>query len=225
MLLAFAVPASAGGINLAWDDCGAAGMQVKHFGCDSNAGIDVLCASFSPPDTLRGVTGFEARLDFCWPQVTSYWQLEPGACRAGQLSAGTDPSDAPPACLTGWSSPDATIHQYALGNRAGRDASLIVNVSFQAPVTVTDDLEYFAFKAVLRHGKTVGSGACAGCNQAVCISFGDFVLTRPTAEQNDVRIQNPLNRHSVEWQGTGNPYCCNVPIRATTWGTIKGLYR
>src|SRR6185503_5517810 len=48
-LLALAASsAMAGGVNLSWTDCGAAGQQNRAFACTANTGNNTLVASFSP---------------------------------------------------------------------------------------------------------------------------------------------------------------------------------
>jgi hypothetical protein len=55
--------ASAAGINLAWDDCGEAGTELRKFACDVNSGTPfALVASFVPPAGVAEFLGLSATL-------------------------------------------------------------------------------------------------------------------------------------------------------------------
>src|SRR5437899_4981080 len=55
--------AAAAGIDLSWDDCGAAGAQLKTFACNTNSGSSFdLVGSFVPPSGINQLLGMSAEL-------------------------------------------------------------------------------------------------------------------------------------------------------------------
>jgi hypothetical protein len=71
--------------------------------------------------------------------------------------------------------------------------------------------EYFSTNIVISNAKTVGTGACPGCTEPVCLVFNSIKLTRPVGA-GDLTIGNALSAGSniCTWQGTG-PNCLLVP--------------
>jgi len=82
--------------------------------------------------------------------------------------------------------------------------------------------------------KTVGTGACAGCQTGVCIVFNSILLNTPILA-NDRTLSGPSNgtdSNYCMWQGGGNPTVgvitgcpAATPTKQRTWGAVKALYR
>jgi hypothetical protein len=98
--------------------------------------------------------------------------------------------------------------------------------------------EYFAFIAVIDRAKTVGTGACDGCTTPACIVFNHIKVATPPVEGQqfrDVSLSGPTNgtdSNYVTWQGgagvtsnLGQGCPAATPTRATTWSSVKSLYR
>src|SRR5438876_8777363 len=95
-LLACPHGARAAGINLSWNDCGTSGASDKTFACTSNTGNAVAIGSFVAPSGINALLGVTATLDI-WSSpdsvgtaIPDWWQLGPGGCRSGSLSASFD---------------------------------------------------------------------------------------------------------------------------------------
>jgi hypothetical protein len=94
--------------------------------------------------------------------------------------------------------------------------------------------EYFGFVLRIDSQKTVGTGACPGCDVPACIvlSSVNLVMESPPASQ---RLSGPANLTDsdfVTWQGGGAPTGGGVtgcpaatPARRATWGSVRALYR
>ena len=105
-----------------------------------------------------------------------------------------------------------------------------------ATVPLSESVEYYAFKLRLHRSRSVGPGACAGCDQAVCIVLDSMQLFQPLERGCDPSIANGIFRQFAVWQHgdlligvEGAPDRCVsfpfVPISPTTWGRLRNLYR
>ena len=62
--LVLVTPARGGeGINLSWDDCGTAGSASRSFSSQTNAGLDVIVASFVPGPGVDQLIELIAKID------------------------------------------------------------------------------------------------------------------------------------------------------------------
>src|SRR5262245_25432684 len=89
-MLCVASVASAGGINLSWNNCAGegTGAQNKAFACASNAGTNLLVTSFVLPADEAQVNGNELVLDVLTSQATlpDWWAFKDlGTCRQASL--------------------------------------------------------------------------------------------------------------------------------------------
>ena len=65
LALCASVASAAPGIDLAWNDCGAAGTTSQTWTCDTNTGIPfTLFASFIPPAGINQFVGISSQMDF-----------------------------------------------------------------------------------------------------------------------------------------------------------------
>ena len=89
---------------------------------------------------------------------------------------------------------------------------------------VSEELEYYAFKLSINSAKTVGTGACDGCLDPVCIVLNEIKLTQPVGVGN-YRLQNPALSYYATWQGGVVSGGCPAatPARNRTWGAVKSL--
>ncbi len=233
-LLATSSVAHAAGVNLSWDDCGVAGTENKTFACDVNSGPAMaLVASFRPPEGNEVITGMEVVIDFgsATNELPNWWQFfTTGACRRTSLTASADFANYPYfTCRDFWGAQAVggiTNYLMPYANAPCRSRLLLV---FAWPETYWTSLdpqyEHYAFRLAIARDKTVGSGSCAGCLVPVAIVVNDLKLTQPYGF-GDYRLQSPIDRNWVSWQGA-TPWqsCLWVPTRNTTWGAIKGQYR
>ena len=236
LLLAHGSPAMAGGINLAWNDCGGAGGAVnRNFACATNVGDNDLYASFDPPMTLTTVNGNILIIDLqsAWPTLPQWWQFKnPGTCRLASLIANGGPGS----CVDPWQgqgSPgigayftNANVPAMPL-NRARIVGSIAVASAFAGQVD--PGTEYFSMVFRINNAKTVGMGACAGCQDPVCIVLTEIVITQPPGTPGgSPKLHNPLVSLYATWQGGAiNTFGCpgGSPTVNRTWGQLKGLYR
>ena len=80
------------GINLSWDECGAAGTEIKTFACNQNsAAVSTLVASFEPPSGIDAMVGLSADMRIASTALPDWWKHGKGECRGTQgLTANSD---------------------------------------------------------------------------------------------------------------------------------------
>src|SRR5689334_2965179 len=87
-----AAPARAGvtgGLDLAWDDCGAFGSVDKAFACTTNSGADVIVVSVVAPSGMDSVVDVVATLEFVstGDPMPPWWDMSATGCRPTSISA------------------------------------------------------------------------------------------------------------------------------------------
>lgn len=230
-----ASPASAGGINLGWNDCfGVSGVVNRYFACNTNAGVEELYISFDPPATIPDVNGSNPLIDLqsVSNPLPLWWQFKnAGSCRQTSLSGVTGLGT----CQDPWSGQQTGgIAAYLTNqvlpsmppNRARILGSVAVPTTFAAQVD--PGTEYMVMTFRINHARTVGPDACTGCNVPVCIVLSEVLLT--SNNSGDTRITNPLASSYCTWQGglivLNNMGCPGgSPVTNRTWGEIKSAYR
>ena len=236
--LLLALPASAfgAGLNLAWNDCGPAGNYNKTFACNTNSADHEMIVSFDPPTVIPDANGIQCILDLRSVSSTlpSWWQfVNAGSCRMASLTARTDPRS----CVDTWQGhgmPSIAAYQVTANNPSlpTNRARIVSAVALPASQTaaVEPGIEYFGIGIRINSAKTVGAGACGGCDVPLCIILSELIITAPGSVW---AITNPLNSHFVTWQGglesaiELNGYGCpgGSPAVNRTWGMIKSIYR
>jgi hypothetical protein len=226
--------ASAGGINLAWQECLGSGGQVNRtFACNTNAGIaNDLYISFDPPVNIPDVNGSNPLIDLqsASDPLPAWWQMKnSGTCRPLSLAANTGPGS----CVDTWQGQGvagiaAYITNAVLPSEPTNRARLLgsISVPTAAAGNVDPGTEYFCLIVRINNAKSTGLGACAGCNDPVCLVLNEVLLTSNNSGDN--RIVNPLVGNFATWQGgaIGGAGCpAATPTSNKTWGQLKSIYR
>jgi hypothetical protein len=247
-LIAPAVASAGPGVNIRWDHCyGDGGVANKAFACDTNVGTEQLVLSYELPEDLASVSGTEMLVYFqpASPALPDWWQLRnPGTCRQAALSFSMTPPAGSANCLD-WSQGAASggIGAYTpdfLGKLRLAAALAVPSSALQNLVAGT---EYFAGTIQISHVKTVGAGACGGCDTPMCIVLGTINVVTPVLG-NNIRPIGSTNGPSspiASWQsattlnldvnchmGCFASFDCvatSTPTRNSTWGAVKALYR
>jgi hypothetical protein len=235
LLALTATVASAGGLNLAWNNCLGEGTPVlnKNYACTSNAGTDIAVASFIPTMTSATVNGNELVFDLQSSGATlpAWWQFfNPGTCRSTSLSIDAAANANNVVCIDEFAGQATTgIGAYVIGfggaNRARIKIAEAVPATALASVDPTG--EYFSLNLKINHLKTGGATACAGCSTPVCIVLNSIKLTAGGGDLDEF-IGNAAVSNYVTWQGgaIGAGGCpAATPTHNTTWGAVKSLYR
>jgi len=216
--LALASPASAAGIDLAWDAClGDLGSSSnKVFACDRNTGIETLWATFESPFTgaITGTTGIvEVDIEFHTLSAIPlpvWWDFEDlASCRVGAIDA--DSTSGTPSCRPWTTSKAPTFVFDRIDFQLPTpDVGRIV-VSTRTAGAVVTGQRYLACRLQLYHLRSIGVGACAGCSEPVRITLTAINVAGHIMTQ-------PVTQNFVNWQS--GP----TATRRTTWGAVKALY-
>lgn len=233
------------GLNLRWDQCyGAGGVQNRAFACDTNAGSNVLIGSVVPAWDIVNVGAIYLTVDLAAASSThpAWWQFPfSGGCRPFSVmtlsSAKTDPhTGLCPEWNGGLDHPNLPSQQIGTHGANTARLVLVVNAADANLATLRGRTEYFAFRLTISNSKTVGSGACGGCETPVCIALTSADLSVQRIPHSLSRFltgpANQVDSDFVTWQGGGAPVVGGVvgcpaatPAKQPTWGAVKSLYR
>jgi hypothetical protein len=235
-LLGFAAPTTwAGGFNLTWG----AGcwrdepVALKSFACDANDGSTTFTASFAVDFNFSDFGLLAAQLDMQSdsPILPDWWQFSSGGgCRQGALSTSASFAAAPGGCMDPWrgQNPSSISYWRTASFPEGwpeRGVLLPNRAQFLAwywadpQVPISTGVEYYAFSVTVDYRSTAGAGACGGCGTPATIVMNGFNLGYSNW------FTTPLSNGCLRWQTDGATPCGATPVRNTTWGQVKGLYR
>jgi hypothetical protein len=262
VLVACAIPAisaparaavSPPGVNIRWDNCyDDGGSANRVFACDTNSGSEQLVCSFVLASPMSDVSGNEIVVDIVAGSagLPAWWALRNiGSCRQTSLTQSLTPPAGSVNC-TDWAGGFASggIGAYNLGFFGPNSARIVAATAVPASnlASLAANVEYFSMSFLINHAKTVGTGACAGCNVPVCILFQSLNLVTPVSANNR-KLYTGANYQGSQialWQNayaTGVSLNCpnNRPCETTfgcttydptgthgsTWGAVKALYR
>ena len=240
MLAAFAHgPARAQeGLFLTWNDCAQGGSALHNRGstCLSNAGEQSLYCAFRMPAPADSVLGLELVVDVQHSAVTmpAWWMFGSGGCRAGYLRVGFD-FTALTSCADLFNgNASGGLQDYIVGQpRGGANQARIRVAAALLPslgyATLDATSLYYAAKLTLTNNNTVAPATvCDGCLGTACLVLNSIIVRRqPGAIGGDITltVPGPGEATYATWQGGAGADCALVPVRAVTWGRIKGMYR
>jgi hypothetical protein len=259
LFLALAAPALAApnpyGLNIAWEQChGDGGTANRLFACNTNSGSQRLVLSFKLDQPIQNANGMEIYLSLASesPALPPWWSMKnAGTCRPTSLTFNMLPQNpGSPTCLD-WDMGQAAsgIGYYNIGVFGPNTVRMaaVTAVPIGLGITWNAGQEYFAGNIVINHQKTVGTGACTGCQVPVCITFSHarlFVDGGATPARVLNTPANTPNSQLATWQsgqfmglqpncdpisGVCSPTftCSTQPVHSHhgTWGALKSLYR
>jgi len=235
---ALAVPP---GLGVAWNHCQGEGGAVQNlaFACDTNVGADFAYGTFTLVAPFAQLQGTDSRLALvaASPVLPAWWGLgAPPDCRTSSLVAQPVPDPSATVCED-WAQGLATgLVSYCTPGSACSDPSMPANtasllIGSVVPVGEGQDLvadqTYFVFSIRINHAKTVGAGACGGCEVPVCITFNSLRLAANDVLPIFITTASSPGGNILTWQGgAGAPGCMGAtPTKRATWGSVKSLYR
>ncbi len=216
---------AAPGINLSWDECGAAGSEVKTFACNQNNGAPfTLVASFVPPSNINEMVGLSADLRIASAVLPDWWKHGKGQCQ-GLNSLSTDfDFTVPGACTDYMYGRGVGGYLYEVGGFGGNTARLRVQsaIPYDEKGPLSSSTEYYAFKVQVQPSRVTGNGTCVGCDVPVSINLREIQLFQPLEANNDPVLLTPLMRATAFWQAkTGSvPTITAFTPASGTAGTI-----
>jgi len=239
VVLALASSAHASGVALRWSSC--EGTANRNFACDRSTGSELLVGSFDPPGGINQLVGIEVILSIAAADgsVPSWWQMyEAGSCRRSSIGAAFDVSDQAE-CDDAWNG-QATggIAKYHSGGPTGVDVLLAAAVPRDQIHGVSSGRTYAAFKLIINHQRSNGSGSCGGCDVPVCITLDAIRLVQPSRQLHPgdpataavyVDLTDGISgmggsSQVATWQG-GTPNCGAGTAKPSTWSELKARFK
>lgn len=228
-------------LRLAPDDCG--GWASATWTCTNNSGNAItLVASVVVPTVGVRPIAQESTLELSFFQnaaVPDWWRIGAGGCRPATVievgySGAAYSCDDYFSLFSGGASGSAEYLFGPLepgdargGTLPGNQARLIVRSAVDtsgadAVPGLTPGDEMFLFAVNIKKTRTVGTGACAGCVESVCMFLRHVRLTLLPPDQE--YWETGLDDDPFSGQGALAAFC-GVPTNRTTWRQVKSLYR
>lgn len=228
LLLVVAIPALASGVSVAWTNCyGGGGASDMVFACNKNTASEIMHVSFATAADQPGFLGVEVYMRGMVEAtvVPDWWKLGlsgSGDCRQGLLSGSCDYTAGPYDCYDPW-----------LGNGAGGVANyswfddqmrLILAFALASESPLVAEVENYACKVTILNTKTVGTGACVGCTTPAIWAINELKSAQALSFE---MLTTPISEGSqcCTWRSSTLPCGPPVPVRNSTWGQVKSLYR
>lgn len=244
------------GLDVAWDQCyGDGGTPNRNFACNTNSGSERIVLSFVTDQRIENINAIEMYLQIASdsPTLPSWWSMKnAGTCRPTTPTFTVSPPDPSSTICLDWGGGifgSAGIGYYNIGAAGANTATTaaVVGVPSGLGLLVDPGIQYFTGSFLISHTKTVGTGACSGCQTPVCIIYSHmrlYVEGQPGFYRAFTTPANTPNSQLVTWQGgqfsnlqhncdpvtglcTNSFGCFTQPVsaRANTWGAVKALYR
>jgi hypothetical protein len=186
-----------------------------------------LVCSFKNTTTMTGWSGTFVMVDIqTLAPLPDFWNVGAGGCRQGAVFSPKTIVDAGANCTNPFAAvpADAVIDTAAIRVDVATGRVNLLSYHYIPPTTSLGDLPppsatggYLANNILIAPS---GADVCPGCDAPACIVLTEvdyFSLT-------DIRIVNtPELRNWVTWNG--GVVCYIDPVRNSTWGRIKALYR
>ena len=213
--------------DLTWSDCpnGAFAANLNN-SCTSNTGVmGTMVVSFVPPIELDSLVAVRAIIDFVAAGATipPWWQVWSGGCvgRVGKIVAAADFTSPPfGACGDPWKGfavPGFNL-QPAQGyppNWATIRAAAVFGDPFRA--VVTPDQLWYAVSITILNAGTLPATRCPGCTGSATFTLEQVNLSEPAPIPDFILTNGP----HLTCTYNGEP----TATRASSWGSIKTLYR
>jgi hypothetical protein len=229
------------GLALRWNHCfgEGSGLASRSFSCDTNAGFEELVGSFVLTEDMPEVSGVEIIVDLTTQApyqgylpapapdtpLPEWWKYkQPGTCRQTSLTFSTAPDPGDQVCVDwGAGLEVGALANYQIDFRGTGSARITAAaaVPMTNPQSLQQGIEYYAFTLRIRHDKTVGAGACGGCDVRVWLYLDGINVVTPRLEDNR-RLAGPLNGVDSDLAQWG---LVPVATRATTWSALKSRFR
>jgi hypothetical protein len=232
LALTVSVAAAAGGFNLTWGSICYTESPVPSlvFACATNTGTaGILTTSFAIDAEMTDLVGIEWAIDgqSDTPTLPDWWQVSiaPSAdCRAGKATFNSNYTAVESATCVDWTAGagfNAPNYTWT-GNRVHITLGTAIDAS--GPYDAVAGQEYYSGGVTILNSKTVGTGACTGCSTGMVFAQNHFTAAGLAGRRDDFETTLTGGNQCLSWNNAST-LCEIVPVRATTWGQIKSLYR
>jgi len=191
--------------------------------CEDLPSRSRLVVSFVAPPGIEAVDELNAVIDFCTAPdpLPEWWRFDLGqGCREDSMRVFIDFSNGPFTHPVLWPT-DADVVTTFVPGFEGNPALARIAVTIRPGEISTGPLEagteYYAFGVEFGNPTT----GCNGCDHAACFIVNSLTLTH----SGGIYASDMDYRNYATWQGGPGNCPFIVPIRQTTWGQIKAVFR
>jgi hypothetical protein len=231
VLLALTVSvALAGGLNFGWGTVcyTESGVSSVTFACLTNtfAGGWPMTASFVLDAPMADFVGVDVKMEgkSDAASLPDWWKIgNAGDCRTGKATfTAAFGGVADDVCLDWFGASTLLVTNYTWDTNR---AHVIWAAAVDAAFPLDPDVEYYAGQMTVLNSKTVGTGACTGCLTGMKWGLYEVMVSGNVGSV--VKFQEPIpgGNACLDWNHPTVPCAMPVPVRNTTWGQVKSLYR
>ena len=212
-----------------------------------------LVVTFTPPSDLVQFVEIDVYLGVrtAFPTLPDWWRLGPGECRAGGMvfpgSRAGIGTGATGACIDPWASADnagggfqwssemefACSRFFCSAYPTSGSGALTIAFARDTSVPLQAGQRYLIAPSLIDPADphVDPDPSCVGCATPACLFVNAVELVQIAGQippQQDIYYMTETSeRQYVTWQngGGGNGCPIEVPVRRTTWGAIKAIYR
>ena len=199
-------PTPQGTLDLAWDNCGVHGGEIKTFSCAVDPSTPFpLIASFRPPPGVRDLISLTGEIHVSAVTLPDWWKHGVGKCRGTDgLATGLGGTNL---CSAPWGAGSSINWAYAVGLDGPGTAKLTVTASVPAGGTIAldPDRDQVAFRVLVGRGMAAGSPSCSGCSRPVRLDLESIRLVQSAGIPFNPIITAPASRATAYWQGIPAP--------------------
>lgn len=235
-LLSLATTARAQSLDIAWNSCpgGASASLQQNFACAGPATeVYSLHFTFSTPVALPDFVGLAAIVDLYAPgPLAPFWHFENGGCQGGAIPGVTVSYQAPASgdCVTlgigdicdGNGSCFGGIASYGANFQTPGRGRFVIGATRLAGAALNAGTPYWAWQMDFT---TANRGACAGCGDPALIQWQSATALSDDGSPPLDLVSSGTSSSCVAINGGTLANCTVTPVRGTTWGRIKALYR
>ena len=234
--LLLAASSASAGIDLTWNGCSpGAGVKTLDFTCSDPGFQAYLVGSFNLPADMDSFSSLEVLIDVsaetgALPDFWDFSAVPPGCNASGGM---TRQLALPMGCglVDPWgadgSEGDGTyvyLSDYLGNPQRARLLMSLFRVSLD-PIDLAAGADYFGFSLLVSTANaTEAGGSCAGCPSGVVFVWNWAKIMSETRPELEVIAEGPAGR-CVRANGATTTTCDAVPVRRSTWGMLKSLYR
>jgi len=236
------------GLNFTWNEaangkCLAAIIANEDWDCTiegANDGAFQAVGSFTPPVAIAGFSAMGALVDGqTAAEMPAWWQsVNAGSCRQNAVQSGVGVKGSPctvslwPGTAYGgigaW---QTALYPPPAPNNAPLPNRLRIKVGYAMSASTVNLLTTNEYSTFVLNMDTTNSMddpansivACAGCSVGMTLVLNQI---EAVGTAGSVFITDQKVNRCITWQGGAGANVCSVtPVRNTTWGNVKSLYR
>jgi hypothetical protein len=201
---AVASVARAGGVNFNWGTVcyTEAPASVRTFACNTNSGTHPMTMSFRLDADMTDMVGLEIEVEgqSDATSLPDWWKLGAADCRPNGLAYSGDNSAVATETCADWNGGAGFVVPASYtwdADRAHVTCGYAIDAS--APFSLPANVEHYAGTLTLRDTKTVGAGACAGCESGFTWWISRITVAGISGRRDELTTALPGGNQFLYW--------------------------